>query len=58
MIHTIPRGNWHLALAACIASAAHGDTIICHTAAMQALAERARQRMCPEKMLFFAREDA
>jgi len=37
----IPMTNWHTALAQAIKTAPTGATIICHTAAMQELAERA-----------------
>ena len=57
MTHTIPRGNWHLALIDAIKNAQDGDTIECHTEAMQQLAEKAKQRMCPQKSFIFTLED-
>ena len=53
MRHTIPAGNWPTALVDTIESAQDGDVIVVHTAAMQELAEGARQRMCPHKKLVF-----
>lgn len=53
MRHTIPTCNWPTALVDTIESAQDGDVIIVHTAAMQDLAEGARQRMCPHKNLVF-----
>lgn len=45
MKHTIPHGNWHMALARIIEQANDGDIVVCHTA------EVAKSRMCPNKLL-------
>jgi hypothetical protein len=53
MRYEIPAGNWTTALADAIKDASDGDTIVCHTENMRALAERARLRMCPDKALVY-----
>jgi len=53
MRYEIPTSNWHTALADAIEDAADGDTIVCHSEAMELLADSARARMCPEKLLVF-----
>ncbi len=50
---TIPRANWHMALADAIEKAAPGDTILCHEEAMAELGRIAQSRMCPDKQLTF-----
>ena len=47
----IPPGNWCLELALAIEEAAPGDTIIVLSEAMRAVALRAQQRVCPDKVL-------
>ncbi len=47
MRHTIPIGNWTMALADAIESAKDGDVIVVHNAAMKELAEGAYSRMFP-----------
>ena len=44
-IVTIPKTNWPTHLAAMIAAAQDGDTIIVHTEAMKELGEHAAERM-------------
>jgi len=53
MKHVIPARNWTTALADAIESADEYDVIEVHSDAMWELAERARQRMCPDKYLIF-----
>lgn len=53
MKHTIPRKSWASALADALESAQDGDTIEIHNETMQELAERAHQRMYPDKELVF-----
>lgn len=57
MRHEIAPADWHLKLSNAIRTAGDGDTIICHTESMRALAERARARMCPDKLLTFELQD-
>lgn len=53
----IPRPDWHRHLVKAINVAKDGDIIVCHNRDMLELAESARQRMCPEKMIFFDIEE-
>ena len=57
MKHEIPHAGWPQKLADTIIDAQGGDTIICHTAAMVELAERARARLTPGKQLHFEVEE-
>lgn len=52
-IITIPKANWPVHLAAMIAAAQDGDTIIVHTESMKMLGELAAERVRPEIGLTF-----
>ena len=53
MKHTVPSANWTVTLADLIGVARDGDTIEVHNESMKILAQRAHERMCPEKKLTF-----
>lgn len=54
MRHNIPnQPDWHARLADILGYSHPGDTIVCFSDSVKALAERAHQRMCPDKFLTF-----
>lgn len=56
MKHVIPAKNWHLEIADALEHAITGDEIVVRTDEQRQLAESARHRMCPGKLLFFVVE--
>ncbi len=58
MRHEIDHVDWHMQLSNAIKIACNGDTIVCHNDSMRELAERARIRMCPDKVLTFELQDS
>lgn len=52
----IPRRNWNNELANAIENSSNGDVIVCHSQEMMELAERAKERMCPDKIISFELE--